>query len=99
MPLGNSPVVARFQRARWHPLRVRIHDMKDGDTMTLGMDDYNLAHASVDRFNDAYLGARRWKMTRRAGVITICHTVALGSGVDGGDLAGGEGGGEGFPGG
>ncbi len=56
---------------RWHLLRRRIHDLEINQEISLPLKDYNLAHASVDRLNDAYRGERRWKLRRKGGALTV----------------------------
>lgn len=68
-----NPVIERFQKQRWSNTRHQIHRMTPGDKMEFPMSEYFNAKATVDRFNDAYCGNRKWRMSRQLGKITVVH--------------------------
>jgi hypothetical protein len=64
----------RFVRSRWSETRRQIDAMAKGEILTFNASQYFNAKASVDRLNDAYVGKRKWKLTRSKNTSTVTRT-------------------------
>jgi hypothetical protein len=70
---NGSSMVDRFHRERWTPTRLAMDSMEPGETLTPPMSEYYSVKATAERLSDAYTD-RGWKVTRRAGELTVrCH--------------------------
>lgn len=74
--MPDETLIRRFQRARWSSTRKRIHDMRPGQRRHFKRTDYFNCHSTVYRLNDAYDGARRWKMRVNGDRITVTLQLA-----------------------
>lgn len=59
------PLVARFQRQRWSPSRVEIHELPVGGEVMLSKFDRNNICTSVERIEEAYEHTRRYHIYKR----------------------------------
>lgn len=59
------PLVERFQRARWSPSRIKIHDLPVGEEVMLSKFDRNNICTSVERIEEAYEHTRRYHIYKR----------------------------------
>lgn len=66
-----TELTARFHRRRWSPTTNAIHDLDVGKEIHLPNDQRDTAHGTVDRFNDAYAGARVWKLSLANGQVIV----------------------------
>lgn len=66
-----SAMVDRFKKTRWGEERNIIHRLKPGWCARFPVKEFPNLHNHVRRLNDAYDGARVWKLERQGDVKVV----------------------------
>lgn len=66
-----NAIVKRFQKRRWKPIRHKIHDLKKGESLYFGAEEYGYIKTTVKRLNDAYMDERAWSMGKQFDYVAV----------------------------
>lgn len=69
----SNPMVNRFQKSRWTPMRIKIHAMSPGESMEFTREEHGRARSICQSLTDA-CDDRKWSIKRnKEGSVVKCE--------------------------